>query len=151
MFGEIDEFESFFAFPSDKRFNIIHQPISTIDIYSASPLHSYTCVFRWFNLLIYHLQSREYRWSPTSAHIKKSMVFVRRIVQEQTGLQIDQPDPRRGPISTGNIAIRAFSEESKFIECVLDLIEVQHDELFIELTLNSQLYLEFSILIGRST
>ena len=54
MFGEIENVESFFALPLDQRFNITHQPISTIDIYSASPLHSYTCVFWWFNLFIYH-------------------------------------------------------------------------------------------------
>ena len=46
-----------FALTSDKGFNITHQPISIIDIYSASPLHSNSCVFRWFNFLIYHLQN----------------------------------------------------------------------------------------------
>ena len=52
--------------------------------------------------------------------------FVRRVIQEQTGLQIDQPDPRGGTISTGNVARRAFSDESNLIECDLSLIEVQH-------------------------
>ena len=93
MFGEIENVESFFALPSDQRFNITQQPISTIDIYSVSPLHSHTCVFRWFNLLIYHLHCRTYRWSPTAVQIKQSMTFVRTVIQEQTSLQVDQPDP----------------------------------------------------------
>ena len=47
-------------------------------------------------------------------------------MQEQTCLQIDQPDPRGGTTSTGNVARRPFSDESNFIECALSLIEVQY-------------------------
>ena len=54
MFGEMEDIESFFLLASNQRFNLTHQPISPIDINSASPLHSYTCVFRWFNFLICH-------------------------------------------------------------------------------------------------
>ena len=36
---EIDDTDSFFALPSNDRFNLTHKPISTINITSASPLH----------------------------------------------------------------------------------------------------------------
>ena len=111
MFGEMGDIESFFSLPSNQRFNLTHQPISTTDINSASPLHSYTCVFRWFNLLIYHLNSGKYQWSPTSVHIKESMVFVRALIQDKTGLKVDQPDLKGGTSTTGNVARKAFSDE----------------------------------------
>ena len=126
MFGEMEDIESFFTLPSNERFNLTHQPISTIDINSASPLHSYTCVFRWYNLVIYHLSSKTTEWSPTSARIKSSMRFVRAIIQEQTGLKVDQPDSRGGTSSTGNVARKAFSDKCKYLECVLSLVDVQH-------------------------
>ena len=85
--------------------------ISNINIVPASPLHAYTCIFRWFNLLIYHLNVGTLKWSPSSASIKSSMIFVITLVQEKTGLRIDQPDPRGGTTSTGSVARRAFSEE----------------------------------------
>ena len=44
-YSEIDDAESFFALPSDERYGITHKPISTININSASPFHSYTCIF----------------------------------------------------------------------------------------------------------
>ena len=46
IFLEIDDTDSFFALPSNDRFNLTHKPISTINITTASPLHSYTCIFR---------------------------------------------------------------------------------------------------------
>ena len=49
MFGELEDIESFFSLPSNKRVNLTHEPVSTINITPASPLHYYTCVFRWFN------------------------------------------------------------------------------------------------------
>ena len=126
MFGEMGVIEPFFSLPSNQSFNLTHQPISTIDTNSASPPHSYTCVFRWFNLLIYHLNSGKYQWSPTSVHIKESMVFVRALIQDQTGLKVDQPDPKGGTSSTGNVARKAFSDECKYIDCVLSVVENQH-------------------------
>ena len=77
------------------------------------------CVFRWFNLIVYHLHIRKFQWSPTTPVIKSSMKIVQKIVQEKTGLKIDQPDSSGGTTSTGNVARRAFSDESNFIECVL--------------------------------
>ena len=128
MFGELEDIESFFSLPSNKRVNLTHEPVSTINITPASPLHSYTCVFRWFNLLIYHLNSGKLKWAPTSPTIHQSMIFVRNVVQERTGLKIDQPDPSGGTTSTGSVARRAFSTESQFIECVSSLVEPQHKE-----------------------
>ena len=65
---------------------------------SALPLHSYTCVFRWFKLLIYRLNSGNYQWSPTSVRIKESMVFVRGLIHDQAGIKVDQPDPKGGTV-----------------------------------------------------
>ena len=50
------------------------------------------------------------------------MIFVRNVVQERTGLKIDQPDPSGRTTSTGSVARRAFSTESQFIECVSSLV-----------------------------
>ena len=46
LFSHIDDIESFFALSTNERFNLTHQPISEIYIHPASPLHSYTCIFR---------------------------------------------------------------------------------------------------------
>ena len=118
--------ESFFMLPSNQRFNLTHEPISNINIVPASPLHAYTCIFRWFNLLIYHLNVGTLKWSPSSASIKSSMTFVRTLVQEKTGLRIDQPDPRGGTTSTGSVARRAFSDESGFMNCTSSLINTEY-------------------------
>ena len=48
---------------------------------------------------------------------------VQKIVQEKTGLKIDQPDTSGGTTSTGNVARRVFSEGSK---CVSSMIAAQH-------------------------
>ena len=109
-----------------ERFGLTDKPISTIDINSASPLHSYTCIFRWFNLLVYHLHFEKLSWSPTSPAIKQSMKFLQTLIQEKTGLKVDQPDSSGGTTSTGNVARRAFSDETSFLECVLSTIAVSH-------------------------
>ena len=66
LFGELEDSYSFISVPSDQRFNLTHEPLSTINILSTSPLNSYTCAFRWFNLLVYHLNIGKLTWSPTS-------------------------------------------------------------------------------------
>ena len=58
-------------------------------------------------------------YSPTSNAVKISIVFVRILVQEKIGLKIDQPDHKGGTTSTGGVASRDFSSESKFIGCAL--------------------------------
>ena len=96
------------------------------------------CVFSWFNLLVYHLHIRKFIWSPTTPVIKSSMKIVQKIVQEKTGLKIDQPDSSDGTTSTGNVARRAFSDESNFIECVLSIIPIQHQPALGKYMLNLQ-------------
>ena len=54
VFGEFEDIGHFLSLPANQRFNLTHEPISTIDINPASPLHAYSCIFRWFNLLVYH-------------------------------------------------------------------------------------------------
>ena len=123
MFGELEDRESFFSLPSNDRVNLTHLPVSTINITPASPLHSYTCIFRWFNLLVYHLSSGKYKWSPSSPTIKQSMAFVRSLIQEQTGLKVDQPDT-----SEEQLQLVAFSNESKYLECCLSVTEQFYKE-----------------------
>ena len=81
IFGEIEDKASFFSLPSNDRVNLTHEPVSTINITPASPLHSYTFIFKWFNLLVYHLNCGKYKWSPTSPTIKKSMISVPSLIQ----------------------------------------------------------------------
>ena len=103
IFETVDR-EEFLSLPSNERFGLTHEPISSIDIVSASPLHSYTCVFRWFMQLIYHLQSGTHKWAPTSKRIQDSMKFVREFLYEKTGMKIDQVTSAGGTTSTGNMA-----------------------------------------------
>ena len=56
------------------------------------------------------------------------MNFVRTLVQEKTGLKIDQPDPRGGTTSTGSVARRAFSNDSNFIECMMSVVAIEHKD-----------------------
>ena len=60
------EVEDYLLLPSEQRFGLTHEPISEIDIIPTSPLHTYTCVFRRYMLLIYHIRSGTFKWSPTS-------------------------------------------------------------------------------------
>ena len=39
------------------------RPVSNFNILPASPLHSYKCIFRWFNLLVYHLKDGQLEWT----------------------------------------------------------------------------------------
>ena len=43
------------------------------------------------------------------------MVFVKTLVQEKTGLKIDQPDPKGGTTSTGGVARRAFPQSQNLL------------------------------------
>ena len=54
------------------------------------------------------------------------MKIIQKIVEDKTGLRIDQPDSSGGTTSTGNVARKAFSDDSHFIECVLSTIAVEH-------------------------
>ena len=108
-----------FAF---KLLSLTHEPISNIDIISASPLHSYTYKFRWFMLVIYHLQSGTYKWAPTSKRIQDSLKFVREFLLEKTGIKIDQVSSTGGTTPTGNVARSCFIGKNNFIEWVSTLI-----------------------------
>ena len=46
--------DEYLSLPSSQRLGITHEPVSDKNILSASPLHGYICVFRWFMLLVYH-------------------------------------------------------------------------------------------------
>ena len=124
IFSVVDP-EEFFSLPSKERFGLTHQPLSDKDIISASPLHTYTCVFRWFMILVYHLQSGASQWKPTSKKIETSMRFVRDFLHEKTGLKIDQPTSEGGTTSTGNIARQCFLNKNDFIHWVNTLIPAE--------------------------
>ena len=121
IFDSVDA-EEFFSLPSNERFGLTHEPLSNIDIMSASPLHTYTCVFRWFMLVVYHLHSGTYKWSPTSKSIQSSMKFCRELLQEKTGMKIDQQSSEGGTTSNGNIARSCFMNKNNFHKWILTLI-----------------------------
>ena len=127
IFETVDR-EEFLSLQSKERFGLTHEPISNIEIISASPLHSYTCVFRWFMLVIYHLQSAIHKWSPTSKHILGSMKFVREFLQEKIGIKIDQVSSAGGTTSTGNVARSCFMGKNNFIEWISTLIPLEFRE-----------------------
>ena len=114
--------DEFLSLPSQERFGLTHEPLSDIDIIPASPLHSYTCVFRWFMTLVYHLQSDSSKWSPTSLKLQSLLKFVRGFLQKKTGLKIDQPFSDGGTTSTGNIARECFGNKNNFIHWVTTMI-----------------------------
>ena len=101
------------------RLGITHEPVSDMNILSASPLHSYTCLFHWFMLLVYHLQSARFVWSPTSKPVETACT---EFLFQKTGLRIDQPTSQGGTTSTGNIARQCFPNKREFITWVFSLI-----------------------------
>ena len=86
----------------------------------------------------YHLHSGQ----------QNSMALVRTSVQEKTGLKIDQPDPREGTTSTGSVACRAFSSESKFFIVFRQLSRLSIGKHFHRYIGNYQLSLEYQIQTG---
>ena len=97
LFSYVDK-DEFLSRSHMDRLGITHEPVSDMNILSASPLHSYTCLLHWFMLLVYHLQSARFVWSPTSKPVETA----------RTGLRIDQPTSQGGTTSTGNIARQCF-------------------------------------------
>ena len=63
-------------------------------------------------------------WSPNSPAIKQSMKFLQTLIQEKTGLKVDQPDSSGGATSIGNVARREFSDETSFLEFILSTIAI---------------------------
>ena len=141
LFGDLEDIDAFFSLPSNQRFNLTHEPLSTINILPVSPLHSYTCIFRWFNLLVYHLSCKKFTWSPSTREIKDSMIHVRTIIENVTGLRIDQPDPKGGTTSTGGVARKGFSNDSNFIQCVISLVEIEFSGIL------SKLHTQLSVIL----
>ena len=122
------EKDEFLSLPSHERFGLTHEPISDIDVIFASPLHSYTCIFRWFMTLIYHLHSGSSKWSPTSVKVSSSFKFVREFLHEKTGLKIDQPSKDGGTSSTGNIARLCFSDQKNFLYWIQTMLPANQHE-----------------------
>ena len=127
LFNYVDR-DEYLSLPHADRLGMTHEPLSDINILSASPLHSYTCVFHWFMLLVYHLKSGRLVWSPTSKPIETAKKFCSGFLFEKTGLRIDQPTPQGGTSSTGNIARQCFSNKSDFITWVFHLIPTDFRE-----------------------
>ena len=125
IFSYIDE-EEYLSLPSKERFGLTHQPVSDIDVISASPLHSYTCVFRWYMLLVYHIHSGSKKWSATSVKVKLSLKFVTGFLYEKTGLRIDQPSSDGGTTSTGNVARECFSNKNDLIHWISSLLPPEY-------------------------
>ena len=133
LFTFVDK-DEFLNLTSTKRLAITHEPVSEKDIIPAAPLHSYTCIFRWYMMLIYHLQSGKFKWSPTSKHIEASKKFCSDFLFEKTGFRIDQVSSEGGTTSTGNIARQCFSNQKQFF-FVSSLIPTEfRDNMFTMLT-----------------
>ncbi|KAI6648100.1 hypothetical protein LOD99_11909 [Oopsacas minuta] len=114
LFEEVDE-EDYLKLPSNQRVGITHQPTSNIDIIAASPLHAYLCVFRWFMLLIYHLDAGHKVWAPSNSKVNFSMKRVRAILQERCNFSVDIPSSQGGTSTTGNIARDCFLNKRDFL------------------------------------
>ncbi|KAI6648174.1 hypothetical protein LOD99_11983 [Oopsacas minuta] len=56
------------------------------------------------------------------------MIFVRNLIEGKTGMRIDQLNASGGTSSTGSVVRRAFSCDSKYVECVLSVVETEHKE-----------------------
>ena len=54
------------------------------------------------------------------------MMSVQNLVQKKTGVKIDQPDPRGGTTFPGDVARRAFSDDTEFIECIFPLTDTEN-------------------------
>ena len=100
--------ESFQIFEDVDEDEFLSKPLSDENILSASPLHGYLRVFGWFMQLVYHLQSGEERWTPSSSKIHQSMKFVRGFLWEKLNIKIDCPSPQGGTSTTGNVARNCF-------------------------------------------
>ena len=78
-------------------------------------LASHSIVYIW---LLWYLYC-ELLWSPTSKSIQSSMEFSRELLQEKTGMKIDQPSSEGGTTSTGYIARSCFMNKNNFIKWIL--------------------------------
>ena len=85
-----------------------------------------TNLYRWFNLLVYHLYIGKLSWCTKAQPIKESMKVVQALIQKQTGLKVDQPDSSGGTKSIGNVDRKAFSDNSEYLKCVISLITFPH-------------------------
>ena len=54
------------------------------------------------------------------------MKFIQSLIQEKTGSKVDLPDSSGGTTSTGNVARRAFSDETDYLNCVISIIAIHH-------------------------
>ena len=95
---------------------------------AASPLYSYTCVFRWYMQLIYHLQPGRLIWSPTSKQIVTARKFCSEFLFEKISLSIFQPSSDGGTTSTGNVARQCFLNKNNFVFHANTLVPVETRE-----------------------
>ena len=80
LFRELEDDELLLSHPSNERFNLTLQPIFKIIILSASPLHSFTYIIRWFNVLVYQKKKKKLKWPPSTQVSRHSMKIVQKIL-----------------------------------------------------------------------
>ena len=107
LFNYVDR-DEYLSLPHADRLGMTHEPLSDINILSASPLHSYTCVFHWFMFLVYPLKSGRLVWSPTSKPIETAKKFCSGFLFEKTGLRIDQLTPQGRLLQQGILLGNVF-------------------------------------------
>ena len=135
FFNEVDE-EEFLKLPSQQRTGITHQPTSNIDILAASPLHAYLCVFKWFMLLIYHLDAGHTRWSPSNSKVQASMRRIRSIIEESCSVSVDIPSSHGGTSTTGNVARDCFMNKREFLKRATSSTDPVHKPKLVKIQTN---------------
>ena len=125
IFSEVNE-EEFLKLPSHQRIGITHQPTSNINIIAASPLQAYLCVFKWFMLLIYHLDAGRTQWSPSNSKVQASMRRIRSIIEERCNISVDIPSSHGGTSTTGNVARDCFMNKREFLKWATCSIDPVH-------------------------
>ncbi|KAI6661463.1 hypothetical protein LOD99_13335 [Oopsacas minuta] len=135
LFDDVNE-DDFLKLPSKQRLGITHKPTSDINIIAASPLHAYLCVFRWYMLLIYHLDAGHKVWSPSNHKVNASMRRIRAILLEKCSFSVDIPSSQGGTSTTGNIARDCFLGKRDFLKWATSSINLSDKPLLEKIQTN---------------
>ena len=143
LFDDVDE-DEFLNLPTNQSIGITHKPTSDINILSASPLHAYLCVFRWFMLVIYHLDAGYKQWSPSHPRIKASMKRIQALILENCSFSVDIPSSQGGTSTTGNIARDCFMDKRDFLKWATSSISPSYKPLLEKIQTNLSVVLRLA-------
>ena len=124
--------EQFLSLATDPRFNLIHVPLSDIDIIPSSPLHAYLRCFSWLVHLISDLNAGVSKWSPSSVKVQRAKSFLCGLLKEKLDIMIDFASSQGGTSTTANVArrclVRKSDSEKDFLYWVLSTIPTEYEE-----------------------